>query len=433
MNSSPPRRPAASVTRIERRSRSPSAASTSSPTVCDRGPSLTCLNPSRSRNTYAAPSIPRRPRSAASATRVANARAVRRPVSSSRSRSASAAFVRHSARTSAAHRAGAHQPTATQVTTNTQPRTVSARSVPRNERSNTWSVSRSVSPSRRTTTPAASAVCTKVSTSVPTTAPSSEMARPPGSSSADAAATAAWAARPPRIAARARPAWLASMPYHGASRSSRRSNEAMNATQPPAIGPPRTIAATMNGRWNVRTPWPDGPRTTLSEPASPNTVQAAIPAIPSHGASRPGSAIAAGSVPNSVTRTSAPRPATIVIAVYSGRSAARRSTAMSGASGSGPRPATLRRIRGSSRGRSPTHARTLARRWTWSGKGWNACTHRDTVGRPAAQRLVRTSVEFRGAARHRVVREGPSRAPPKVPARPPRTTPDHTGSQGPIP
>ena len=94
------------------------------------------------------------------------------------------------------------------------------------------------------------------------------------------------------IAASVRPAWLARMPYHGASRSSRRSNEAMNATQPPAIGPPRTIAATMNGRWNVRTPWPDGARTTLSDPASPNTVQTAMPAIPSHGASRPGSAIA---------------------------------------------------------------------------------------------------------------------------------------------
>ena len=116
-------------------------------------------------------------------------------------------------------------------------------------------------------------------------------------------------------------------------------------------------------------------------------------------------------------------PMTIVIAVYRGRSAARRSTAISGASGSGSTPATLRRIGGSSRGGGPTRARTLARRWTWSWKGWNACTDRDTAGRRRAQRLVRTSVDSRVPRGTGVVREGAIAAPPKVPARPSRTAP----------
>ena len=54
---------------------------------------------------------------------------------------------------------------------------------------------------------------------------------------------------------------------------------------------------------------------TFIEPARPNRVHRAMPATPSHGAAKPGRAIASGSVPNSVTRTSAPMPATIVIAV----------------------------------------------------------------------------------------------------------------------
>ena len=37
---------------------------------------------------------------------------------------------------------------------------------------------------------------------------------------------------------------------------SRCSIVATAATQPAATGPPRAIAATMNGRWNVRTAWP---------------------------------------------------------------------------------------------------------------------------------------------------------------------------------
>ena len=51
-------------------------------------------------------------------------------------------------------------------------------------------------------------------------------------------------------------AWLLSVPNQGTSRSSRSSMVAIAATQPPATGPPRAIAATMNGRWKVRTAWP---------------------------------------------------------------------------------------------------------------------------------------------------------------------------------
>ena len=61
---------------------------------------------------------------------------------------------------------------------------------------------------------------------------------------------------PPTTAENVRAAWLASVPYQGTSRSSRRSMVETIATSAPAAGPPSAIAAMMNGRWKVRTPWP---------------------------------------------------------------------------------------------------------------------------------------------------------------------------------
>ncbi len=88
-----------------------------------------------------------------------------------------------------------------------------------------------------------------------------------------------------------------------------------NATQPPAIGPPSTMAATMNGRWKVRTPCPDGPRRTLAEPARPNSVQRRTPAGRAHASATIGTAIGPASVPKAVTSPSTAIPATIVAAV----------------------------------------------------------------------------------------------------------------------
>ena len=62
-----------------------------------------------------------------------------------------------------------------------------------------------------------------------------------------------WEVSPPTTAAKARTEWLARAPYHGTSSSSRRSIVEMNATHAPAVGPPRTIAAATNGKWNVHT------------------------------------------------------------------------------------------------------------------------------------------------------------------------------------
>ena len=46
-------------------------------------------------------------------------------------------------------------------------------------------------------------------------------------------------------------AWLERMPYQGCDSSSCRSIVESTATQAPAVGPPSTIAAPMNGMWNV--------------------------------------------------------------------------------------------------------------------------------------------------------------------------------------
>ena len=220
MNSSPPRRPAASVTRIERRSRSPSAASTSSPDVVRPRPVVDLLEPveveehvRRALDARCGRGAPPRRRGRERLCR-SGARSARPGLARPRPRSSATARGR-----ATAHSAGAHQPTATQVTTNTQPSTVSATSVPRNDRSKTWSVSRSVRPSRRTTTPAASPVGDDAEHERRDDGPDEHQPR----SVRDPERRGAGGrqrgerARPP-IAASARPAWFASAPYHGTSR-----------------------------------------------------------------------------------------------------------------------------------------------------------------------------------------------------------------------
>ena len=63
-------------------------------------------------------------------------------------------------------------------------------------------------------------------------------------------------------------AWFARIPYQGWLSSSRRSMVDRNATHAPAVGPPRIMAAPMNGRWNVSDP-PPATRRTRSEPSRP--------------------------------------------------------------------------------------------------------------------------------------------------------------------
>src|SRR3954447_12019526 len=74
-------------------------------------------------------------------------------------------------------------------------------------------------------------------------------------------------------------AWLASTPYQGGDWSSRRSVVARNATQAPAVGPPRIIAAPTNGRWNVKCPAPSADDTVRTEPSRPNNVHSRTPPV----------------------------------------------------------------------------------------------------------------------------------------------------------
>ena len=70
--------------------------------------------------------------------------------------------------------------------------------------------------------------------------------------------------------------WLASVPYQGTSRSSRASRVEIIATQPPATGPPRAVAAMMNGRWKVSTPKPCSCSTRVP-PSRPMRIQNSRP------------------------------------------------------------------------------------------------------------------------------------------------------------
>ena len=113
-------------------------------------------------------------------------------------------------------------------------------------------------------------------------------ARRPGPRRAATARTASRRARRPGRRATS-DAWFASTPYQGASRSSRRSNVPSAATHMPATGPPRVIAAAMNGRWKAerhvaagvaQDPHPAGQARTASTPRRP-------PRRP-HGSGEPG-------------------------------------------------------------------------------------------------------------------------------------------------
>ena len=120
---------------------------------------------------------------------------------------------------------------------------------------------------------------------------------------------------PPITADSVRDAWLAAVPYQGTSRTSRRSIVHSIATTAPAVGPPNAIAAMMNGKWNVRTPWPCM-RSTRVPPRSPIAIQKIRPRrIPS----RPPVAVSemVSSIGNAIAdHTRAASPAAMVTAVY---------------------------------------------------------------------------------------------------------------------
>ena len=86
------------------------------------------------------------------------------------------------------------------------------------------------------------------------------------------------------------------------------------ATIAPAAGPPRAIAAMMNGRWNVRTPWPWS-CSTFVPPSRPMAIQKTsprrMPSRPPVVVSEMVSSI--GKVTHAQTRDA--RPATITMAV----------------------------------------------------------------------------------------------------------------------
>ena len=118
--------------------------------------------------------------------------------------------------------------------------------------------------------------------------------------------------RPPTTAPSASTEWLARVPYHGWDSSSRRSRVARNATQAPAVGPPSTIAAATNGKWNVQTAELPGIGMMRSDPMSPKATHSSSPPsgptrlVPASPGSMAGSS---GTV--AVVQASAPRPRTI--------------------------------------------------------------------------------------------------------------------------
>jgi hypothetical protein len=107
------------------------------------------------------------------------------------------------------------------------------------------------SSSRIITVTAAIPVLSTVSNRVPPIAARKAVAPGPAAPMHSAAMTRA--AAPPATAAVVMTAWFASVPYQGWDSISRRSIVERNATHAPAVGPPSTIAAPMNGRWKVRT------------------------------------------------------------------------------------------------------------------------------------------------------------------------------------
>ena len=93
------------------------------------------------------------------------------------------------------------------------------------------------------------------------------------------------------------------------------------ATHAPATGPPRIVAAAMNGRWKVSVACPPGSRSIRVPPASAYTIQTATPVAPAIEGSSPPIATSVRrptsgeAITRAVARTRNPNPATMVIAV----------------------------------------------------------------------------------------------------------------------
>ncbi len=135
--------------------------------------------------------------------------------------------------------------------------------------------SRRVRPSRSRIVNAPSAVETVAST----IAPAAAAARVDGPPALPGRIRpTAWTTIPPATAPMTRIAWLARIPYQGCVSSSRRSSVERNATQAPAVGPPSTMAAPTNGRWNVSEA-PPGARRTRSEPRIPYSSHSRRPPV----------------------------------------------------------------------------------------------------------------------------------------------------------
>ena len=127
----------------------------------------------------------------------------------------------------------------------------------------------------------------------------------------------------------------------GRDASSRRSMVDRTATQAPAAGPPRTIAAPTNGRWNVKWNWWSRLVTERIDPSRPNMVHSRTPPVVPASAvpSRWTSAIPGRKGTTAVTRTSRPKPSTISPAVQPWSSDCRdRATAASPGRPGSPEP-----------------------------------------------------------------------------------------------
>ena len=153
--------------------------------------------------------------------------------------------------------------------------------VVRYEVSSRRAASRRLRPSRRIAVPVASAADSPDSTNVARMMATSWTACGWSTTAPRGRLLTAWKTTPARTADSAMAEWLASVPYHGTSRSSRASSVETMATQPPATGPPSAVAAMMNGRWKVRTPWPWSCSTRVP-PSRPSRIQNSTPSrIPS--------------------------------------------------------------------------------------------------------------------------------------------------------
>ena len=208
------------------------------------------------------------------------------------------------------HTIGAHHATAPYTSASSQPRTTSPPTVLRKERSNVHAASTGVRCSRRPTTTSVIPTSMAQKTNAPprvATSVASGLSNGPATPARIDMTTS-----PPTTPDRARMAWLVSVPNQGTSRSSRTSMVEMAATQPPATGPPSVIAATSNGRWNVRTARrPKG--VVRRAPNRPRPIQNrrpdCLPSSTSRGS--PGFAMLASIGSVAVAQARTPKPATV--------------------------------------------------------------------------------------------------------------------------